>query len=65
MLVLFSEFADLASDMVFSALPENIPLPVISLILYPEHSFLSQEEDKEDKIKGLDHSDTTIEEKKK
>jgi len=41
MLVLFFEFADLASDVVFSGLPENIPLPVISFILYSEHGFLS------------------------
>jgi len=65
--VLFFKFADLASDVVFSALPENIPLPVISFILYPEHDFLSIKNKirKTTRNKGLDHSDTMLEERKR
>ena len=40
MLVLLFEFAELASDAESSALAENIPLPLISFILYPEHGLL-------------------------
>lgn len=40
MLVLLFEFGDLASEALPSALAENMPLPVISFILYPEHDFL-------------------------
>ena len=40
MLVLLFKFAELASDAESSPLAENIPLPVISFILYPEHGLL-------------------------
>lgn len=40
MLVLLFEFAEPASAVESSALAENIPLPVISFILYPEHGLL-------------------------
>lgn len=40
MLVLLFKFAELASDAESSPLAANIPLPVISFILYPEHGLL-------------------------
>lgn len=40
MRMLVFEFAELASDAESSPLAANIPLPVISFILYPEHGLL-------------------------
>lgn len=40
MLVLLFEFTEPASDAESSPLAENIPLPFISFILYPEHGLL-------------------------
>lgn len=56
MLVLLFEFTEPGSDAESSALSENIPFPLISFILYPEHGLLKAPNGNKDKFnKKIEH----------